>query len=113
MASWSTDRVMWEKSTGHAIYSNPSASTTFATTPTSGVVMPSGTESIRITVETNPIRFWTDGTVPTTTTGQILDVGTYEINYDPLLLAAFKFINTVAGASTVTITWNVGQGPGL
>ena len=81
----------------------PNVVTTLTDAPDAGVAMPAATRAIEITVETNPIRYWTTGDDPTATAGLVLYAGTTLFQDDPNWINGFKFIDTSAGASTVQV----------
>ncbi len=103
-ASWVTYSKRYAKSLGYAVY-NPTTEKTLALAPTSGVTLPAGTKTITICVETAPIRYFFGSTPVTGTLGLKLDVGCYTMEYDPNLIAAFRFINDSSGSATVTIEY--------
>ena len=74
-------------------------------TPTvaTGLSPPAGATWVLITVEGQPVRWCDDGTVPTSTVGQLAPVGTsmfYKIN----TLAAIQFIQ-VAPSATIDVSF--------
>jgi hypothetical protein len=81
----------------------PNVLTTLSTAPDVGVTLPTGTVRIIVSVETQPIRFLLGSTNPTATRGNVLYAGNTLVIEDPSWPAAFKFIDTSAGASTVNV----------
>lgn len=72
--------------------------------PAAGVALPTGAHYALISVESNPIRFRTSTTAPTAAEGTLLPVGTHKFT-NRTLLERFWFIDTAAGASTVTVAY--------
>jgi len=103
-ASWTTYSKRYAKSLGYAVY-NPTTEKTLSSTPTSGVTLPTGTKTITVCVENAPVRYFFGSTAVTGTLGLKLDVGCYTMEYDPNLIAAWRFINDSSGASTVTVEY--------
>lgn len=84
---------------GHATYL-PTAVKRLTDAPTSGVPMDPRATCATISVETQSIRFWTDGTSPTSSAGVLVAAGSI-IKFraeDGTKLRAFAFIEVVSGA---------------
>lgn len=92
---------------GHGVYTPTSASTLVANTNlTDGVVLPGDARHASISVDTYPIRYFLDGTTPTSTLGEKVTAGTtIYVENNRGFLTQFKFINDVTGAATVTVQY--------
>lgn len=94
---------------GYARYA-PTAATRLSTTPTAGVALPAEANCMVVSVESNPIRFRTDGTNPTNSEGTLLPVGVWFFEDQRAWMEQFRFIDSAAGASSVTIAYGIVQG---
>lgn len=83
---------------GHAEWT-PNVVTALTDAPDSGAAMPDGTSSALICVESQPIRFRTDGVNPTSSVGTLLLAGQC-VGYtqEPFVLRRWKFLETSSGA---------------
>jgi hypothetical protein len=89
---------------GYALY-NPTTAKMLTLTPVGGVAMPAEARHALIAVTTNPIRFRTDGTDPTGAAGLILPTGFWVFENQRAMLEQFRFIDSSAGASEVTVMY--------
>ncbi len=92
--------------TGYARYT-PTAAKILTGTPAAGTAMPAGARSAVISVGSNPIRYRTDGTDPTASEGLLLPVGVWFFPNQREWLRQFRFIDTAAGASEVTVVYGM------
>ncbi len=106
-ASWD-GRFVWGRSLGYAVYT-PNVETTFHSTPDEGVTLPTGTVTITVTVENNPIRYFHGSTAVTGTRGLLLPVGTWTLSFDAQLIGTMRFIDSSAGPSKVTVEYYTGR----
>jgi hypothetical protein len=92
---------------GHAVFL-PTVATKLTDTPSAGVALDKWAVGAVISVEVQPIRYWTDGTVPTSTSGILIPAGGIII-FSPeqaQQLRSISFIETVSGAKvTVSSCW--------
>jgi hypothetical protein len=94
---------------GYARYT-PNAAIQLTATPDAGVVLPAEANSMVLSVKDNPIRYRTDGTDPTASEGLYLPVGVWFFEDQRAWMEQFRFIDTAAGASEVTVAYGIVQG---
>jgi hypothetical protein len=90
---------------GYARYT-PTTAKGLTDSPIVGTALPGIARHAIITVKDNPIRWRADGTAPTASEGHYMPAGTdLAVENSADWLKRFKFIDTAAGASEVTVTY--------
>ena len=96
---------------GYARYTPSTASRlTTNTNLAAGVTLPAEANCAVVSVKSNPIRYRTDGTNPTASEGLYLPVGVWFFENQRPWLLEFRFIDTAAGASEVTVAYGITPG---
>lgn len=67
---------------------------------------PAGTQKASVQVFTAPIRFWTDGTAPTATTGHRADINDMILLKSPEEVLNFRGIRETSVSATAEITYD-------
>ena len=92
---------------GHSVFL-PTTAKKLTDTPTSGVALDAWAQGAVISVETQSIRYWTDGTVPTSSSGVLVTAGQVII-FKPensAQMRSFTFIEVASGAKvSVSSCW--------
>lgn len=88
----------------------PTVATRLTDAPAAGVTIPDEANCATISVKGNPIRYRTGGTNPTASEGLYLPVGVWFFENSRAWLLEFRFIDTAAGASEVTIQYGITPG---
>lgn len=88
----------------------PTAAKRLTDTPAAGSTLPSEANCMIVSVKDNPIRYRTGGTNPTAAEGLYLPVGVWFFEDQRGWMEQFRFIDTAAGASEVTIQYGIVQG---